>query len=92
MAKFAGNMQTDQKLVQDVATGMMVEPGSIADAAHAMAKNASPLFWFGLQQRFAQEQMRTFTSMMAPKATTAENAQSGAPTKPDPRFAAPEWD
>ena len=92
ITKLAGNLQSDQKLAQDVATGMMKEPGSVADVAMAMMKNASPFFWFGLQQRFAQEQMRILTGLATPKATTSESATAGPVARPDPRFAAPEWD
>ena len=92
IARLTGHLQTDQKLLQDVATGMMIEPGGVADAAFAMMKNASPFFWFGLQQRFAQEQIRILTSMVAPKAASPDGTGAGALVKPDPRFAAPEWE
>ena len=65
VAKLAANLATDRKIAEDIARGAVAEPEKAAEMAQAMLKNASPMYWFSLQQRFAQEHMglvmRAFT-------------------------------
>ena len=91
VAKLVGNLKIDSKIAEDLARGAIAEPEKMAEATQAMLKNASPLYWFSLQQRFAQEHLSLMARMFVPTAGADTNA-SLSRAKPDPRFAAPEWE
>jgi polyhydroxyalkanoate synthase subunit PhaC len=89
VTKHAANLKTDSKIAEDVARGTMAEPQKLMEAAQTMLNNASPFYWFSLQQRFAQQHVGLVTRLFGPAATDPGTATAG---KPDPRFAAPEWE
>lgn len=93
VTKHAGNLQTDSKIAADVVRGAIAEPQKVVEVAQTMLNNASPFYWFNLQQRFAQEHISLMTRMFTPASTDAGTGTSPTTaTKPDPRFAAPEWE
>ncbi len=91
VAKLAANLATDRKIAEDIARGAVAEPEKAAEMAQAMLKNASPMYWFSLQQRFAQEHLGLVMRMFTPPAGTQTGDATPA-AKPDPRFAAAEWE
>lgn len=89
LTKLAANFWSDQKTFQDVVTSQMAEPVDMTELASAMAKNANPLYWLGVQQRFVQEHSRLLAANFAP----AKTEGAASPAEPlDRRFKAPEWE
>jgi polyhydroxyalkanoate synthase subunit PhaC len=87
--KLADQLKADYKMAGDLACGAISEPTKMAEAGMAMLKNASPMYWFSLQQRFAQEHMTLLSRAFSP--STADRNPSASAAKPDQRFAASEW-
>ena len=73
VAKLVGNLKIDSKIAEDLARGAIAEPEKMAEATQAMLKNASPLYWFSLQQRFAQEHLSLMARMFVPTAGADTN-------------------
>jgi hypothetical protein len=68
VAKLVDNLKIDSKIAEDLARGAIAEPEKMAEATQAMLKNASPLYWFSLQQRFAQEHLSLMARLFVPTA------------------------
>jgi hypothetical protein len=54
VAKFTDGPAINQEPAEDMSRGAAAEPEKVAEAAHIMMRNVSPLDWLSLQHRFAQ--------------------------------------
>jgi hypothetical protein len=66
VAKLTDGLATNQKLAEDMSRGAAAEPEKVAEAAHIMMGNVSPLDWLSLQHRFAQEHFSSQAPIRSP--------------------------
>ena len=92
LVKVAADLRSQQQAAQDLVASLMAEPEEMAEAALALAQNANPLFWLGMQQRLAQEHSKLLASMFLASSERAEASVATTPAPEDRRFSAPEWE